>query len=231
MPIPIYTIKNLHISKGNEFQLYIKQFDIYRGACYVFSGAMGSGKTTLLDALYSQRKVDKGEVEFEEKNIRSYSKHNYQKNIAIVPQSLSVKWGSVENYIIKTIRCYSYIQNPEKRLKEIVKKMKIEKLLSRKIRSLTAGELRWVALAANIAADSKILFIDEYEQHLGKEDIQRLNKIIYRKINYDGITLIASTRNKELFNKLASVTITLDNGRITSLRSISKKREKYKKKK
>tara|TARA_Y100000588_G_C14269264_1_gene931511 strand:- start:2576 stop:3271 length:696 start_codon:yes stop_codon:yes gene_type:complete len=231
MPIPIYTIKNLHISKGDKFQLYIKQFDIYRGACYVFSGSMGSGKSTLLDTIYSQKKVDKGEIKFEEKNLQSYSKRNYKKNIAIVPQVLSVKWGTVENYIIKIIRSYSYIKNPDKRFKEIVKKMKIEKLLKRKVRSLTAGELRWVVLAANIAADSKVLFIDGYEQHLGKEDIQILNKIIYRKINYDGITLIASTRNKELFNKLASVTITLDNGRITSLRSFSKKREKYKKRK
>ena len=91
MPIPIYTIKNLHISKGNEFQLYIKHFEIHRGACYVFTGEMGSGKTTLLDILYSQKKLDKGEIKFEEKDIHSYSKRQYKRHIAIVPQELSSK--------------------------------------------------------------------------------------------------------------------------------------------
>ena len=46
MPIPLYSIHDLFISKGNEDKLTIKQFDIHRGACYVFEGRMGSGKTT-----------------------------------------------------------------------------------------------------------------------------------------------------------------------------------------
>ena len=53
MPIPIYTIKNLNFSQGDNFQLHIKQFDIHRGACYVFAGCMGSGKTTLSNILLS----------------------------------------------------------------------------------------------------------------------------------------------------------------------------------
>ena len=82
-------------------------------------------------------------------------------------------------------------------------------------------------MAAQIAADTKVLFIDEYEQHLGKEDLKKLNSILYRKINFDGVTVIVSTQNKDTLNRLASVYITLENGRITSLRSFSKKRDKY----
>ena len=73
--------------------------------------------------------------------------------------------------------------------------------------------------------------IDEYEQHLGKEDLKKLNNILHRKINYDGITLITTTQNKDFLNRLSSVTITLENGRITSLRSFSKKKDNYRNKK
>ena len=62
------------------------------------------------------------------------------------------------------------------------------------------------------------------------EELKKLNNILYRKINYDGVTLIATTQNKDLFNRLASVTITLENGRITSLRSFSKKKDNYRNK-
>ena len=108
--------------------------------------------------------------------------------------------------------------------------MNISILLKRKMKSLTPGELRWVVLAAQIAADTKVLFIDEYELHLGKEELKNLNNILYRKIHYDGITLITATQNKDLIKRLASVTITLENGKITSLRSFSKKKDNYRNK-
>ena len=202
MPIPLYSIKNLHIYDGKRERIRIKQFDIHRGACYVFEGNMGSGKTTFLDTLVSRRKIGQGEIKFEEKDIHSYSNREYQNQIAVVPQTFHPPWGRVENYIIKTLRSHSHIKNPDKRLHEITGKMNISNLLKRKMKSLTPGELRWVVLTAQIAADTKVLFIDEYEQHLGKENLKKLNSILYRKINYDGITLITSTQNKDLFKRL-----------------------------
>ena len=230
MPIPIYCIKNVHVFKDNVERLQIKQFDIHRGACYVFEGRMGSGKTIFLDILYSRRNIGEGKIEFEEKDINSYSNREYQDQIAVVPQKFSPPWGTVQNYILKTIQRYSHIKNPNKHLEGISRKMNLTTLLKRKMKLLTPGELRWVVLAAKIASDSKVLFVDEYEQHLGKEDVKKLNNILYRKINYDGITLITSTQNKDLLNRLASVIITLENGRITSLRSFSKKKDKYRNK-
>ena len=73
MPIPLYSIQDLFIAKGGEDKLTIKQFDIHRGACYVFEGRMGSGKTTFLDVLYNRRKTQRGNITFEEKDIQVQS--------------------------------------------------------------------------------------------------------------------------------------------------------------
>jgi len=127
----------------------------------------------------------------------------------------------------KTIGKFSHIRNSEKRMDEISRKMNFTSILNRKMKSLTPGELRWVMLATMIGADSKVLFIDEIEQHLGKKDQKTLLSILHRKINYDGITLITSTQNKEILSRIASVTITLESGRITSVRSSGKKNERY----
>lgn len=227
MPIPLYSIQDLFISKGDEDKLMIKQFDIHRGACYVFEGRMGSGKTTFLDALYSRRKPQRGNIQFEEKDIHKYSNREYHDQIAIVPQVFNPPWGTVRNYMCKMIGKFSYIKNAEKQVNEISRKMNLMNLLNRKMKSLTPGEIRWVVLATMIGADSKVLFIDEIELHLGKKDQKNLLSILKRKINYDGVTVIASTQNKELLSHIASVTITLENGRITSVRSSGKKRDKY----
>ncbi len=228
MPIPLYSIKDLSQSLGNENALTIKQFDIHRGACYVFEGPMGSGKTTFLDILYSRRKPQRGEILFEEKDMYKYSNGNYHDQIAIAPQTFSPPWGTVRNYLVKTFKKYSHIKNVEKRLDEIGRKMSMTHLFERKMKSLTPCELRWVVLGAQIGADSKVLFIDEVEQHLGKGDLKTLLTMLHRKINYDGVTVIASTQNKEILSRIASVTITLDGGRITSVRSSGKKRDRYK---
>jgi len=227
MPIPLYSIKGLFVSKGGEDKLTIKQFDIHRGACYVFEGQMGSGKTTFLDILYSRRKTPHGEVKYEERDIHEYSNREYQDQIAIVPQEFKPPWGTVRNYMTKTIGKFSHIRNSEKRMDEISRKMNFTSILNRKMKSLTPGELRWVMLATMIGADSKVLFIDEIEQHLGKKNQKTLLSILHRKINYDGITLITSTQNKEILSRIASVTITLESGRITSVRSSGKKNERY----
>jgi len=230
MPIPLYNIKDLFVSRNGEDILAIKQFDIHRGACYVIDGPMGCGKTTFIDILYNRRKTQRGEIKFEEKNIHTYSNKEYQDQIAIVTQEFKPPWGTVRNYMIKTIGKYSHNRNPEKRMDEISRKMNFTSILNRKMKSLTPGELRWVVLATMIGADSKVLFIDEIEQHLGKKDQNTLLSILHRKINYDGITLITSTQNKEILSRIASVTITLENGRITSVRSSGKKGDKYRNK-
>ncbi len=46
-----------------------------------------------------------------------------------------------------------------------------------------------------------------------------LSKILYRKSNYEGITIIASTLDKDFFRSLSSINITINDGRITSVRS------------
>ena len=227
MPIPLYSIKGLFVSKGGEDKLTIKQFDIHRGACYVIEGQMGSGKTIFMDILYNRRRTPNGEVKYEDRDIHEYSNREYQDQIAIVTQEFKPPWGNVRNYMTKTIGKFSHIRNSEKRMDEISRKMNFTSILNRKMKSLTPGELRWVMLATMIGADSKVLFIDEIEQHLGKKNQKTLLSILHRKINYDGITLITSTQNKEILSRIASVTITLESGRITSVRSSGKKNERY----
>jgi ABC-type ATPase involved in cell division len=50
-----------------------------------------------------------------------------------------------------------------------------------------------------------------------------LSGILYKKINYDGVTVIVCTHIRERLSKIASVFIRLDQGKIVSVRSHKKK--------
>jgi len=129
-----------------------------------------------------------------------------------------------KKYIYKSISKNNSKDKSDKILNSISKAMNLKFLLNVNVRTLTPSQFRWVDLASKIASNPKVLFIDEMEQHLSKENINILCKLLYRKCNYDGVTLICSSQNARLFSSLVSVVISLKHGRISSLRSRSKKR-------
>ena len=120
--------------------------------------------------------------------------------------------------------------NAKKHMDKICKQLNCSYLLNRKIKALTPGQLRLIMLAAAIAADTKLLVIDEIEQHLTKEMLRTIVKILQRKSNYDGVSIIASTLNPENISNIPSVSITLSDGRITSVRSAIKRNRNNRKK-
>ena len=107
--------------------------------------------------------------------------------------------------------------------------MKLNKYLERDYRKLTDGERRWGELAVSIACDTKVLLIDGFGQYLGEERMNILTRILYRKINFDGVTVIVCTHAQERLSRIASVFIRLDQGKIVSVRSKKKHSAPYKK--
>jgi len=219
---PIFECKNLIFTKNSTNILNIKKFEIHRSACYLFNGNMASGKTLLLDILSKNSANYSGDIKYEGVNFKNINKKNFNRDVRYVKQTIRAPY-------FKTVKSYmeSIIGkdgNTKKNINEIVKVMDFKYILNTKMRDLSPGQLRWVDLAANIAAFPKVLFIDEIELHLSMSKIKNLSKVLYRKVNYEGITIIATTQNRDFFSNLSSVTININHGRITSVRSKSFKK-------
>ena len=230
MQQPLFNINNLQIQTGDLRRLTIKSFDIHRGAIYVVSGKPGSGKTTLLQSLVRETDINTGEILFEGKDIKTIKKSLFRSEVLYIPQIYKKKWTTVEKFMIKVISNTSHRKdNPTKYMDKICKQMSCTYLRNRRLKDLTPGQMRWILLASGIASDTKVMVIDEIEQHMTKEMLKLLTKILFRKSNHDGVSIILSTLNPELLTKIASVNIALSDGRITSVRSSGKKTNKFKK--
>ena len=233
MQSPLYELNNVIFESGNFRPLDVKKFEVHRGTVYSISGKPGSGKTVFLDVLSRNLRHSSGEIKFESKDISQVSNSELSDQIAFVRQiNKAPRWTTVESYILKVLDSYSHTRNEKKkRLARIINQMEIKHLLDRPMRKLTPGQLRWVILSAMIAADAKVLLIDEIEQHLSPDAVNNLVRILYRKSNYDGITVIITTQNPEILKKIVTIFITMNSGRITSVRSAKKPRKYNKRKK
>ena len=222
MKKPIFEFKNLVYNKNNMNILNIKKFEVHRSACYLFNGNMASGKTLLLDILSKNNKNYSGDIKYEGNDFSEINKSYLSKDVKYVKQSISAPYfKTVESYIASSIGSDA---NAKKTINEIIKVMDFKYIKNAKMRDLSPGQLRWVDLAAKIASFPKVLLIDELELHLSMSKIKSLSKILYRKVNYEGVTIIATTQNREFFSNLSSVTININHGRITSVRSKSFKK-------
>ena len=225
MKKPIFKIKNLSYINNKFNVLSIKRFEIHRSACYLFNGNMASGKTLLLDILSKNNTNYKGEISYEGDSLNEISSKMYHNEIKYVKQNFKAPYfKTVEKYLHSIISSNNSNVDVKKNVNEIVKAMDFKYIINSRMRDLSPGQLRWVNLAANIAAFPKVLFIDELELHLSITKVKNLSKILYRKVNFEGITLIATTQNKEFFTNITSVGININHGRITSVRSKSQKK-------
>jgi len=230
MKNPIYSISKVLIKKDNRNILDIRQLDIHRGSCYVIYGDVGSGKTTLLNLLFKKERISDGSIVYENNDLGSISAANYHKDVYRVSQELKLPWFkvSVRDYINKNVNSHASLSDPKRRIKSVIGKMKLNKYLDRDYKKLSDGERRWVELAVSIACDTKVLLIDGFGQYLGEEKINILSQILYRKINFDGVTVVIGTHIRERLSRIASVFIRLDQGKIIGVRS--KKRSPVRKK-
>ena len=230
MDKPIFTLNGVTYRNDNETVLNIKNFEFHRGACYMLSGDMGCGKTLIVNIMNRKIKPATGDILYEGENLYNVSLSSYNSDVAYVTQETKKPFfKTVYQYIYTYVKNNNQNSKIDKLVNNIITVMDIKYLVNKKVRNLTPGQFRWIDLAAKIASFPKVLFIDELEQHLSINKIKILNKILYRKSNYDGITIIATTQNRELFSSLVSVNINLNHGRITSVRSSNKKRKSSKK--
>tara|TARA_B110000444_G_scaffold260650_1_gene308466 strand:+ start:1049 stop:2794 length:1746 start_codon:yes stop_codon:yes gene_type:complete len=152
-------------------------FDIAKGERIVIKGETGSGKSTLVNIISGLFSPKKGKILVDGVEINSKNIKNWQKNLAIVPQTVFLNDASVqeniaisldENFIdlekvknsAKVAQIYSFIESLPNKFNERVGEKGIR---------LSGGQRQRIGIARSLYRDAKIIILDEPTNALDSE--------------------------------------------------------------
>ena len=202
-----YSKKELNLKKIN--------FTIEENQSFGLIGATGSGKTTLLNLLLGFYKVDEGEIFFNYKNIKSYSKNDLLINFGIVFQNDLLFNMSIKD----NVDFYRNLNNLDinKALytaqADFAFKMGLDTIIDAKGNNLSGGQKQRLLIARALASSPKILILDDATSALDYKTDSLFRKSL--KENYPNTSLIVVSQRISSLINLDKILI-IDHGEIAN---------------
>jgi len=189
----------------------------------IIVGSSGAGKSTLLKLLTKEEKPTSGKIVV---GGIDYDKLK-DKDIPLLRRKIGVVFQDFKLLPNKTVfenvgfalEIVGYgnkeIQHTVPRVLEIVGLKGKEKRMPTE---LSGGERQRVAIARAIVRQPKILIADEPTGNLDPKHAWEVIKVL-EKINQYGTTVLLTTHNQDIVNKLKRRVVTIEDGRIVSDRA------------
>lgn len=189
----------------------------------IIVGASGAGKSTLLKLLTREERQTSGKIivgGLDYENLKEKSIPMLRRRIGVVFQDFKLLPSKTvfENisFALEIVGMSNQeIRHTVPRVLEIVGLSGKENSYPRE---LSGGERQRVAIARAIVRQPKILIADEPTGNLDPEHAWDVIKVL-EKINKYGTTVLLTTHNQEIVNRLKRRVITIKDGRIVSDRA------------
>jgi cell division transport system ATP-binding protein len=193
-------------------------FEIQKGEFVCFVGKSGAGKTTLIKLILGIEKPSSGKVFFEGQDVASLNSSELQ--------CLRRKVGGIhQDYKLlpnkNVFENVSYIlqvegKEDEEIQEEVPKILELIGLQDRKDKfpsELSGGEQQRLAVARALVNHPQVIIADEPTGNLDPYNSYDVISLL-EKMHGQGCTIILSTHDREIINKLKKRVITLENGKV-----------------
>jgi ATP-binding cassette subfamily E protein 1 len=154
------------------FTLEVSPGDIREGEVIGVMGANGTGKTTFVRVLAGELKPREGEVRKPAEKLK----------VSYKPQYISAERLGEEKTVEQLLReANPSALTPGSWLNvEIVRRLRVDRFLDRRLKELSGGELQKVAVAVALARDADLYLLDEPSAYLDIEERLSVAKAIRR---------------------------------------------------
>ncbi len=227
--VPYLQVEDLTKSFGDLVLFHQISFGIAQGQRIGLIAKNGSGKTTLLNILSGKEGYDEGKITFRRDLRVGYLEQspNYPEDLTVL-EACFYHGNSTVELIKEYERCMETPGNPgledllgqmehekawdyERRAKQILSQLKIRDF-GQKIKHLSGGQLKRVALANVLITEPDLLILDEPTNHLDLDMTEWLEEYL----NRGTLSLLMVTHDRYFLDRVCSEIIEIDNKQIYS---------------
>lgn len=207
-------IENLNVSISDNHILKNIDLDIEEGEFVSILGVSGCGKTTLLKSIAGLIPIDSGMIFLDGEDISK--KVPEKRGTVIVFQDLRLfPHMTVEKNIAFAMELKGVSKEAQrKRIANLLAAVQLPGFEKRHIKEMSGGQCQRVALARALAAEPKILLLDEPFSGLDeslREEMGQLVKELQERLN---LTIIMVTHDKQEAMKYSQRIAVIDHGEI-----------------
>lgn len=207
-------VKDLYVDLQKDEILKVISLEINTGEFVSLLGASGCGKSTLLKSIAGLLEVRSGEIFIDEKPIVELAPE--QRGTVIVFQDLRLfPHMTVEQNIAFSMELKKVPKEEQKKkVSELLEAVQLPGFEKRKIREMSGGQKQRVALARALAAEPKILLLDEPFSSLDENlryEMARLVKKLHKQM---GLTTVMVTHDKAEAMKVSDRIALMQDGKV-----------------
>ena len=218
-------VKNITKTYGKKQNAFLAlddvSFTIPTGASVAILGKSGSGKSTLMHAMSGLDRPEKGEVIVDGVDILKLKSKDVDifrsKKIGFIFQSFFVQANETvfDNVSLPLEIANAPASQRRAKVDSALEKVELTEKVRNKARNLSGGQKQRLAIARAIVNEPSIIFADEPTGNLDPKNTWEIVRLL-EKINKYGTTVLLTTHNAEIVNKLKRRVITIEDGKITA---------------
>jgi len=214
-------ITDIHHQVHNQFSIDIDQLFFQDGPVYALIGDSGAGKSTLLRILALLQPVREGTITvFGEKAQAQKHPVKLRRRLGYLSQDPYLFAGSVFENIALGLELRSQKADEiEARVNNLLHEFEFSAFAQTRIQEISKGQQKLVAFLRTLAPYPEILLLDEPAAHL--DGLQYNRFLDYAKMlnNERGVTIILTTKSKDLIQRLVNISISIRYGKIVRIRT------------
>ncbi len=190
------------------------------GQIVAFLGSNGAGKTTLIRALNGTLPLQHGAVLLDGVPLTSLSRRETARNIAVVAQENETKFPvTVMEFVLagRFARGAAFGWETSEDIaaaKNALDRCHLEGLADRIMNELSGGERQRVVLARALAAETRVLLLDEPTANLDLEHQGMMFTLVRERCRDFGGTAVVITHDLNLASEFADEAVLLKDGRV-----------------
>ncbi len=216
MTAPAYRLEAAQMRFGSRVALDIGELVIPAGCLHIVMGPNGSGKSTLLSVLAFLRKPDGGRVVFGGSAVNWTGKElgALRRRVTLLHQHHYLFSGTVMANVGFGLRLRGAKKEAIRRsVEHTLALVGLAGFETRDAAHLSGGEARRVALARALACGPQVLLMDEPLAHVDRQSADIIEALIASQSG-SGTTIVLSSHDETIGERLASRVIRLRDGRI-----------------